>query len=80
MVHLLQSLQCTCKTSTSGEEAVEFVRNDTTQLLDAIFMDIYMPGISGIEATKRIRTITGNILYVCKLIIFILQQNGKILH
>ncbi len=37
----------------SGEEAVELVQN---QPLNAIVMDIELPGINGIEAMRQIRT------------------------
>lgn len=38
----------------TGEECVEMVRNDPP---DCVLMDIKMPGISGIEALKRIKQI-----------------------
>ncbi|MBU2873960.1 UvrY/SirA/GacA family response regulator transcription factor [Marinobacter salexigens] len=37
--------------SPSGEEAIEFVRNERP---DIVLMDIRMPGIGGLEATRRI--------------------------
>ena len=37
----------------SGYEAIEQVKKNN---IDLIFMDIHMPGISGLEATKIIRT------------------------
>jgi len=39
------------RTVDSGEEAVQACK---TENVDIVFMDIMMPGISGIEASKRI--------------------------
>jgi len=41
-----------CEVVDNGEDAVEKIKNTK---YDIILMDIHMPGISGIEATKRIR-------------------------
>lgn len=42
-----------CDIVDNGEDAVEMIRNNK---FDIILMDIHMPGISGIEATKIVRT------------------------
>lgn len=41
-----------CMVTDNGSDAVEMVRN---QNFDIVLMDIHMPGISGVEATKKIR-------------------------
>jgi len=42
-----------CDVVDNGEEAVDLVK---TNNYDVVLMDIHMPGISGMEATKIIRT------------------------
>jgi two-component system invasion response regulator UvrY len=40
----------------SGEEAVEFARRNP---LDLVLMDVDMPGMGGVEATRKLNTISG---------------------
>jgi signal transduction histidine kinase/CheY-like chemotaxis protein len=49
---ILTKMNLYCEVVDNGEEAVEKIKANK---YDIILMDIHMPGISGIEATKRIR-------------------------
>ncbi|MEZ4857260.1 MAG: ATP-binding protein [Flavobacteriaceae bacterium] len=49
---ILEQRNFKCALADDGEEAIEKVRNTN---FDLILMDIHMPGIGGIEATKSIR-------------------------
>lgn len=49
---ILNKMKLNCEIVDNGEEAIEKVR---TEAFDVVLMDIHMPGISGLEATKRIR-------------------------
>lgn len=50
---ILNKMDLYCDVVDNGEEAVERVK---TERYDVVLMDIHMPGISGLEATKIIRT------------------------
>ena len=52
LARLLESLGCAVQLARSGEESLEVVEK---QKPDIIFMDVRMPGIGGIEATRRIQ-------------------------
>jgi two-component system response regulator DegU len=54
--------------ATSGEEAVEAVKILTP---DVVFMDVRMPGISGIQATKDIREVVPD----TKVILFTVEES-----
>jgi len=49
---ILNKMGLRCDIVDNGEAAVDMVK---TNAYDVVLMDIHMPGISGIEATKRIR-------------------------
>ncbi len=46
----------------SGEGAVNFVRNDS---VDIILMDLKMPGIGGMEATRKITRLNNTVKIIC---------------
>ena len=50
---ILNKMKLYCDVVDNGEEAVDMVK---TTKYDVVLMDIHMPGISGMEATKIIRT------------------------
>ena len=50
---ILNKMKLNCDIVDNGEDAVDKVK---TENYDVVLMDIHMPGISGIEATKMIRT------------------------
>lgn len=50
---ILNKMNLKCDIVDNGEEAVEMIKANK---YDIILMDIHMPGISGMEATKRVRS------------------------
>jgi len=50
---ILNKMSLSCDIVDNGEDAVERVKQNR---YDVVLMDIHMPGISGLEATKIIRT------------------------
>lgn len=49
---ILDRKKMICTVADNGTDAIELVKNGN---FDVVLMDIHMPGISGIEATKKIR-------------------------
>jgi CheY-like chemotaxis protein/signal transduction histidine kinase len=56
---LLSEFSIDCDTANSGEEALEHLAQNTPSM---VFMDCIMPGMGGIEATRRIRADDGTLL------------------
>ncbi|PQB03760.1 hybrid sensor histidine kinase/response regulator [Aureitalea marina] len=50
---ILEKNKISCMVADNGMDAIELVK---THNFDVVLMDIHMPGISGIEATQKIRT------------------------
>lgn len=55
---ILNKMNLNCEVVDNGESAVEKVKNSH---YDVVLMDIHMPGISGIEATRQIRAFDKNL-------------------
>jgi len=70
---LLAPYKMRVDTCRSGPEAIEAVQ---TERYDAVFMDHMMPGMDGLEATKRIRAIHCDSDYYRKLPIIALTANA----
>ncbi len=56
---ILQKMELQCDIVDNGEEAVDLVKSNTYNI---VLMDVHMPGISGIEATKTIRSFDKNLI------------------
>tara|TARA_R110002049_G_scaffold71900_2_gene184832 strand:- start:2134 stop:4365 length:2232 start_codon:yes stop_codon:yes gene_type:complete len=50
---ILTKMNLKCDIIDNGEDAIDMIK---AKKYDIVLMDIHMPGISGIEATKRVRT------------------------
>ena len=61
----------------NGEQAVEFVRN--TPDIDLILMDIRMPGMDGMEATRQIKLIRPQLPIIAQTAYVFSEERSKIL-
>lgn len=55
MQAILTSLDCDCHCVKSGEEALELVSGKNDGSFDAIFIDLCMPTMSGLELSEKLR-------------------------
>lgn len=58
---LLKRENCTVKSAATGEEALDMINQED---FDIAFLDIKLPGINGLEALKRIKSIKPDIIAV----------------
>jgi len=58
---LLKKENCTVKCVSTGEEALDIINNED---FDIVLLDIKLPGISGLEALKKIKDIKPNLIVV----------------
>ena len=58
---LLQKENCTVSCVATGEEALDIIQKED---FDVVLLDIKLPGISGLEALKKIKDLKPNIIVI----------------
>jgi DNA-binding NtrC family response regulator len=58
---VMESVNCSVKTTCEGQTALQFAQD---YVFDAIFLDIKMPGMNGVELLKQLRIIQQDAAYV----------------
>ena len=59
-VHVMEALKLSCDVASCGEEALDKIQNAGDKPYNIFFVDWKMPGMDGLELTKRIRAISDN--------------------
>lgn len=72
---ILEKKNFTCEVAASGEEAIKKIR---AHFYNLVLMDVNMPGISGLEATRRIREFDENVPVVALTAVEIEEIRNKI--
>jgi CheY-like chemotaxis protein len=58
--HIMEALRLPCEIACNGDEALKMMDNAGARPYNMFFVDWQMPGMNGIELTKRIKEITGD--------------------
>lgn len=74
---LLNEISDKILSASSGSEAIEICKNNPD--IDVIMMDLKMPGIDGLEATKQIREFNKNVIIIAQTAYAFLDDREKAL-